>query len=128
MNGFLIPANAKKGTLIFNIFRPFDLILFCVGIGITLLALAIVPSTNIVAVMLAILPVMVCGFLVFPVPNYHNVMCALVSIYKFYTERRKFVWKGWCFYEQFAVESESGSKSKSRPIAETSEETKSSNQ
>ena len=125
MNGFLIPANAKKGTLIFNIFRPFDLILFCVGIGITLLALAIVPSTNIVAVMLAILPVMVCGFLVFPVPNYHNVMCALVSIYKFYTERRKYVWKGWCFYEQFAVESESGSKSKSD--SKSNQETENSN-
>ena len=125
MNGYLIPANAKKGTLIFNIFRPFDLILFCVGIGITLLALAIVPSTNIVAVMLAILPVMVCGFLVFPVPNYHNVMCALVSIYRFYTERRKYVWKGWCFYEQFAVESESGSKSKSD--SKSNQETENSN-
>ena len=127
-NGYLIPANAKKGTLIFNIFRPFDLILFCTGVGVTLLLLAIVPSTNLVAVILALLPGMVCGFLVFPVPNYHNIMCALVSIYRFYTERRKFVWKGWCFYEQFAVESKSGSKYKSRPIAETSEETKSSNQ
>ena len=128
MDGFLVPANAKRGTLIFNIFRPFDLILFSSGVGVTLLALAIVPSTNLVAVLLALLPGMICGFLVIPVPNYHNIMCALGSIYKFYTERRKFVWKGWCFYEQFAVESRSGSKYKSRTIAETSEETKSSNQ
>ena len=126
-NGYLIPANAKKGTLIFNIFRPFDLILFCIGVGVTLLLLAIVPSTNLVAVILALLPGMICGFLVFPFPNYHNIMCALGCFYKFYTERRKFVWKGWCFYEQFAVGSESGSKYKSRAIAETSEETKNSN-
>ena len=102
MNGYLIPANAKKGTLIFNLFRPFDLILFSSGIGITMLALAFVPSTNMVAVILALIPALVCGMLVFPIPNYHNVMCAIISIYKFYTERRKYVWKGWCFYEQFA--------------------------
>ena len=35
------------------------------------------------------------------VPNYHNVLCAIQSIFKFYTERRKYVWKGWCFYERF---------------------------
>lgn len=101
MNGYLIPANAKKGTLIFNIFRPFDLILFCCGVGVSLLALAIVPSTNLIAVSLALLPGCVCGLLVFPMPNYHNVLCALCSIYRFYTERRKYPWKGWCFYEQF---------------------------
>ena len=42
MNGYLVPANAKRGTLIFNIFRPFDLILFGTGVVISLLALAIV--------------------------------------------------------------------------------------
>ena len=109
MNGYLIPANAKKGTLIFNIFRPFDFILFCIGVGVSLLALAIVPSTNIVAVTIALIPGCVCGLLVFPIPNYHNVLCALGSIYRFYTERRRYVWKGWCFYEQFK-DSESKSK------------------
>lgn len=101
MNGYLIPANAKKGTLIFNIFRPFDLILFCVGVVVTLLMLAVVPSTNMVAVTIALMPGCICGLLVLPIPNYHNVLCALISIYKFYTERRRYVWKGWCFYEQF---------------------------
>lgn len=101
MNGYLIPANAKKGTLIFNLFRPFDLILFSVGIGVTLLMLAVIPSTNMVAVTIALMPGCICGLLVLPIPNYHNVLCALISIYKFYTERRKYVWKGWCFYEQF---------------------------
>lgn len=101
MNGYLIPANSKRGTLIFNIFRPIDLIIFGVGIVVSLIALAIVPSTNIVAVTIALLPVCICGLLVVPMPNYHNVLCAITSIYRFYTERRRYVWKGWCFYEQF---------------------------
>jgi len=101
MNGYLIPANAKKGTLIFNLFRPFDLMLLGVGIAVSLIALAVIPSSNIVAVIIALLPGCVCGLLVFPVPNYHNVLCALGSIYRFYTERRNFVWKGWCFNERF---------------------------
>ena len=101
MNGYLIPANSKRGTLIFNIFRPIDLMIFGVGIVVSLIALAIVPSTNIVAVTIALLPVCICGLLVVPMQNYHNVLCAITSIYRFYTERRRYVWKGWCFYEQF---------------------------
>ena len=104
MNGYLIPANAKKGTLIFNIFRPFDLILVSVGVAVTLIALAIVPSSSLIAVTLALMPGCICGLLVFPVPNYHNVLCALGSIYNFYTERRRYVWKGWCFNEQYKDE------------------------
>ena len=111
MNGYLIPANSKKGTLIFNIFRPFDLGLFIVGVLVTLLALAIVPSTNLLAVTIALIPGLTCGLLVLPMPNYHNVLCALISIYRFYTERRRYVWKGWCFYEQFK-DTESKSKFK----------------
>ena len=73
MNGYLIPANAKKGTLIFNIFRPFDLMLFSIGVGVSLLALAIVPSSNMIAVTIAMIPGCVCGLLVFPIPNYHTL-------------------------------------------------------
>ena len=42
MNGYLVPANAKKGTLILNIFRPFDLIMFGVGAGVSLLLLMMI--------------------------------------------------------------------------------------
>jgi len=101
MNGYLIPANTKKGTLIFNMFRPIDLMIFGIGIGVSIILLAIVPSTNLIAVTIALLPVCICGLLVVPVPNYHNVLCALGSIWNFYTKRRKYIWKGWCFYEQF---------------------------
>ena len=104
MNGYLVPANAKKGTLILNLFRPFDLILFGTGVLISLIMLALVPTNNTLLVILSCLPASVTGFLVVPIPNYHNVLVAIQSIINFYSERRKYVWKGWCFYEQFANE------------------------
>ena len=104
MNVFLVPANAKKGTLILNLFRPFDLILFGTGVVISLIMLALVPTNNTWLVLLSCLPAGVTGFLVIPIPNYHNVLVAIQSIINFYSERRKYVWKGWCFYEQFANE------------------------
>lgn len=110
MNGYLIPANAKKGTLIFNIFRPFDLLLFCVGVGISLIAVAIVPSTNLSAVVITLLPGGISVLLVWPIPNYHNVLCAICSIYNFYTRRRRYIWKGWCFYERFKKENAKSAK------------------
>ena len=104
MDGYLVPANAKKGTLIFNIFRPFDLIMFGLGALITLLLLVVVESDNTVMILLSCLPVGVTGLLVIPIPNYHNVLCAMQSIVKFFTERRNYIWKGWCFYEKFGNE------------------------
>ena len=101
MNGYLVPSSAKRGTLIFNIFRPFDLILFSVGVVISILLLIILPTENIVMAILGILPGCITGLLVFPIPNYHNVLCVLQSVNRFYSERRRYVWKGWCLYEQF---------------------------
>lgn len=101
-NGFLIPANSKKGTLILNLFRPFDVIMFGTGIGVSLLALALIDTANIWVVLIACLPAAITGFLVIPIPNYHNVLVAIQCMYEFYTERQKYEWKGWCFYEKFA--------------------------
>ena len=101
MNGFLIPANAKRGTLIFNIFRPVDLIIFGSGIAMSIVLLLVLQTSNIFMAILAILPVCITGLLVFPIPNYQNVLCVLINMYKFYSERRRYTWKGWCFYEQF---------------------------
>ena len=104
MNGFLIPANAKRGTLIFNIFRPVDLIIFGTGIAFSFVLLLVVDTSSLLMSIIAILPVCITGLLVFPIPNYQNVLCILINIYNFYTLRRKYEWKGWCFYEQFSEE------------------------
>ena len=101
MNGYLVPANSKKGTLILNMFRPFDLILFGIGAFITLLMFMIINTENTVIVLLSCVPMGVTALLVVPIPNYHNVLCAIQSIFNFFFERRNYVWKGWCFYEKF---------------------------
>lgn len=93
---FLIPANSKKSLLIFGIFNKFDAIMFGTGIGITILLIMILPIADIVWAIVAIVPVSVTGFLVFPIPNYHNVMTVLIEAWQFITTRQRFIWKGWC--------------------------------
>lgn len=95
--GYLIPANSKKSMLIFGAFTGFDLGLLCIGGGISLALLLLLPLENIGMALGAIAPGVVCGFLVFPIPNYHNIMTIILEVYRFYTNRQRFVWKGWCF-------------------------------
>jgi len=97
MNQYLIPSNAKRSLLIFGIFNTVDLIIFGIGLGFSLLALMTTGSTNTAIVVLEALPGLIAGFLVFPIPNYHNTLTFLISAYKYFTKREKFVWKGWCF-------------------------------
>lgn len=98
---FLIPANTKKSMLIFGIFTTFDLILFGSGLTVTILLLMIVHANNLLTAIIDLAPAVVCGFLVLPVPNYHNIRVVIQEIYKFYTTRQKFVWKGWCVNDEY---------------------------
>ena len=100
MNQFIIPANSKKSQLILGLFNTFDIILFISGIGITLLLLLILPLESIVNTVIALLPAAICGFLVLPIPNYHNILTFLMGAITFYTNRQKFIWKGWCFVDE----------------------------
>lgn len=63
-------------------------------------------TTDTGTVLLISLPGIITGILVVPIPNYHNVRTALKSIYLFYSNRRRYIWKGWCFYERFIKEYE----------------------
>ena len=93
---YLIPANTKKGQLILGLFRPVDLILFGTGVLITLILLLVVPLESTLAVVLVLLPALSTGFLVIPVPNYHNMLTIIVEAWNFITTRQKYIWKGWC--------------------------------
>ena len=93
---YLIPANTKKGELILGIFRGFDLILFGVGILLTLILLVSMPMNDTMEVVLVILPAAICTFLIIPVPNYHNMLTIILECYAFVTNKQKYVWKGWC--------------------------------
>ena len=99
MNNYLIPANSKKSMLIFGVFNKTDLWIFSLGVGSTLLLLMILPVEKLIPALIAIAPGLVCGFLVLPVPNYHNVRTFIKSAYTFFTTRQKFIWKGWCFLD-----------------------------
>ena len=103
-NEYLIPANSKKSILYFGLFNKFDLILFGGGVGLSLLLMAIIQTFDLLGAILILTPGLVAGFLVFPVPNYHNVLTLLISIWNFYTTRQRFVWKGWCVRDEFKEE------------------------
>ena len=98
---YLIPANSKKSLLFFGLFNTFDLILFGTGIFITVILMMILPVQDIVWAIVAIAPATVTGFLVFPVPNYHNVLTAITEMFIFFTSNQKFKWKGWCFLDEY---------------------------
>ena len=96
-NLFLIPANSKKSMLIFGAFKTLDLIIFGCGIGVSFILMMALPVDKFAVAVLAILPGLICGFLVFPIPNYHNIRTVLYNAWIFYTTRQKYIWKGWCF-------------------------------
>ena len=94
---YLIPANTKRGKLILGWFRPFDLILFGTGIWMTMIFLAFIPMDNVMVTIIVLAPAVITGFLVVPVPYYHNILNIVVEMYQFYTGRRQYLWKGWCY-------------------------------
>ena len=106
MNGFLIPANSKKSMLIFGLFNGFDLGVLAIGVTITILLLLTLNLSSIGPTVLAVTPGAVAIILVFPVAHYHNVMTVIISIYKFFTSREKYIWRGWCYSEEFKGTSE----------------------
>lgn len=98
-NNYLIPANANRGKLILGFFRGIDLAIFGTGAAVTLVALFALQKymTNVAVAITTMLPVLVTGFLVIPVPHQHNVLVFLTNFYKFYfVNQNKLYWKGWC--------------------------------
>ena len=94
---YLIPANTKKGQLILGLFRPFDLGLFAGGVLVTVILLAFLPLNNTAVTILILSPAFITGFLVMPVPYYHNMLNIIVEMYEFFTNRQTYRWKGWCY-------------------------------
>lgn len=94
---YLIPANTKNGKLILGIFRPFDLILFGVGVLISVTLLAIMPLSSALVTVLILSPAIICAFLVLPVPYYHNMLTIIIELYEFLTNTQTYRWRGWCY-------------------------------
>ncbi len=94
--GYLIPANSKKSMLILSFFTPFDLMVFGFGVGFSVLLLLIVNTQSLGLLLLMLTPGLISTFLVLPIPNYHNVMTLIMVVYQYFTNRRRYVWRGWC--------------------------------
>ena len=99
LDTYLIPANAKRSTLILGWFNPMDLIIFSIGVLFTLVMLLTIKSTEIDVMILILLPALTSATLVLPVPHYHNVIQLLINIINFFSERRNYRWKGWSILE-----------------------------
>ena len=95
MNIYIIPANPKSGKLIFNLFRPFDLILAASGLILSILLILIAAPKTLVGTLMCLLPGIVCAFLVVTVPNYHNVLVVIQEGVTFFSNRRNYKWEGW---------------------------------
>ncbi|MDD2377209.1 MAG: hypothetical protein PHD10_00745 [Bacilli bacterium] len=107
-NDYLIPANSKKSMLILGLFTKLDLIIFGIGLGITMILLIALPVEHLTWALIAIAPGLIAGFLVLPVPSYHNMRVLLSSAFTFFTTRQRFIWKGWCVLD--GSEQETGKK------------------
>lgn len=99
---YLVPANSKRQTLMFGFLGPTDIPILVTGIVTTIILLLVIGTSTMLTLVITILPVAISAFLVFPVPNYHNVRVLIREMYRFYfVRRRKYVWRGWCYkYEQ----------------------------
>lgn len=95
-NQYLIAANSKRAQLIFNVFRPIDLVIALVGLTLTVILFVIIQPSSLWPALITLFPLLFCAFLVLPIPNYQNVLCVLQNIYNFYfNDQRQYIWKGW---------------------------------
>lgn len=98
-NQFLIPANSKRSMLILGLFTPIDLAIFGVGAGITVLLMIIINAETINDIIAILTPVIISGIMVVPVPNHRNVWQLTANVYRFFSNRRTYYWKGWCMID-----------------------------
>ena len=95
-NQYLIPANSKKSMLIFGVFNVTDLIIFGSGILLTFILLLMLNENTVKHAIIILLPALVTGMLVVPIPNQHNLRTFIANVYTYFANRRTFFWRGWC--------------------------------
>jgi len=96
VNQYLIPANSKKSMLILGIFNTADLIVFSIGVTVSVFLLITVKTSDIWKLLLMISPGLFSALMIMPIPPYHNVMTLTGNILRYYTGIKKYYWRGWC--------------------------------
>ena len=86
---YLIPANSKKGELIFGFLRPIDLGILSIGLAATIILAVMVPLDNTVMLIMALLPLITAVLLIAPIPNHHNVLVMIITIIQFFSNFHK---------------------------------------
>lgn len=97
MNEYLVPANSKKSQLILGLFRGVDIIIAVSGIFLTIVIAGFSDLKTFSDIAISVIPVLIAATLVSPMPNYHNVFKFLTNTYTYFTNRRKYLWKGWSY-------------------------------
>lgn len=101
-NIYLIPANSKKSMMILSLFTPTDLFILLGGILITFALLIVFNSVEETTFkFICAIPALLAILLVAPLPYYHNVRVLLGNIFRFFTNRRNYYWRGWCVRDEF---------------------------
>ena len=95
-NVYFIPANSKNSMLILGLFNVVDLIIFGTGILITFIFLLVMPKDTMGQLLFVISPGLIASFLVLPFPNHHNMRTLIKNVYNYFTNRKRYYWKGWC--------------------------------
>jgi len=103
-DNYLIPANSKKSQLILGVFRPIDLAIFSIGIIFTGVMLFAFQGLTLKMAIIVLLPVLITGFLVLPVPYYHNVLQLITNIIMYFINRKSYYWKGWSISDGYEEE------------------------
>ena len=62
--------------------------------------MVILPIDQVWFAVAAVMPSLIAGFLVLPVAYYHNIRQLVSEMIKYFVNRKKFVWKGWCFLNE----------------------------
>ena len=96
MNQYLIPANSKRSMLILSLFTPVDLIIVGVGGFITTILLFLIHVETTTDILIVLTPVLISAAMVIPVPNHRNVWQLTANILSYFTNQRKYRWRGWC--------------------------------
>ena len=89
MNDYLIPANSKRGKLIFNMFRLIDIWVIAGGAITTTLLVLLFQTNNVFLLIAELLPLGIALLLVVPIDNYHNVLVFLQEIYLFLVSQKR---------------------------------------
>jgi len=96
-NRFLIPANSKKSMLYLNLFNKTDAFIFGGGfLGTITLLLLNFGTSSLKGILFVLSPLLICAFLVIPLPNVHNIRTFMKIVFVYFTNPREYHWKGWC--------------------------------